>query len=195
MLKYFLLAWLLVASVQAEVPTTIGIPDCVPTSMHYLGKTIQIKASLTDWMKVCETDNTGTDIDLIMPAWEKMSRGQSLLRPIYIVPLQAIPTLDARFDPFRRLANIDKPIQVGILQYLWVGFHKGVGKDDTMYLHCGVATFHPDRVHLISPNSQGADGKVLEEDWEYENFFGHTLLVFDIEIKAVRTSPSSKATF
>jgi hypothetical protein len=181
-LRHFLLSLLWVACVHAQ---GIEIPDCAPASMEYLGKFAFVNAPLATWIAACGTNKEGTDIDNIIPAWSEVSKGRSVLVPIYVIPeINNLP-FDHKFEPYRKAANLEIPIQVGDLKYLWLGLHKGLGEDKNLYPHCAVVVFYEDHVHMVSPNSIKPDGKIYEEDLTYEDFFIHTFIVFDVSLNRV----------
>ena len=153
--------------------------------MEYLGKSVSVVAPLSEWIAACGTNTEGTDIDNIIPAWQKVSKGRSLLVPIYVIPAINKPAFDLKFDPYRRAANMDIPIQVGDLKYLWLGLHKGGGEDKSLYPHCAVVVFYETHVHMVSPNSIEPSGKMVEEKLTYEEFFLHTFIVFDVSLTRV----------
>jgi len=111
------------------------------------------------------------------------------------VPVIGRDAFDAKFDSFRAALNPNIPLQMGGLPYLWVGMHRGVAPDTRWYPHCAVVVFYEHNVHLISPNSIGSDGKMLEEDLEYKEFILHTFVLFDIVVKAPTALPARKLSF
>lgn len=177
-LKHLLLCLLLVtvSVVQAQ--------DCAPASMQYIAKSLNFDFTLEQAMDACQTDEVGTDIDNIMPAWEKLTKYRSQMIPIYVMPPIGNLLLDRKLAPYRALNQIDKPVQIGELKYLWVGLRKDA--DGQFYSHCAVVIFLENGVKMISPNSQDSDGKVVEETLGYKEFFSRTFIVFDVVINPRR---------
>ena len=173
-LGYFLLPLVIVCAAWGQ--------DCAPSSLKYLAdKYENSHATLEEWVAVCNSDNHGTNLDDIIPAWVTMTKHRSTLLPIFVADNTGITLLDKRLVAFREISDENTPVIPGIRSYLWVGIHTGSDcKESNLIPHCAVVVFHLTHVHMISPNSTDAHGHVLEEDFEYGYFFSHTLLVFDV---------------
>ena len=153
--------------------------NSVPASLKYLSDTMGYTISITDWVKLCNTNKSGTTVDCILPAWRTAIKESSLV-PIYVIPETGVPFLDTTFAPFRKAEIEDAPVQLGAFKYLWIGLHPDVtGKTTSIVPHCGVVIFKKEYAHLISPNIILPNGKMLEEDIDYTTFLRRTLIIFD----------------
>ena len=185
-LKHLLLSLLCAASLwAADSPSPDDLPDCAPVSMQYFAATMGFDRNIADWTKACKTDKDGTEMNNMMPAWYEMTRHETMLVPIYVIPeIPSMPALNKTFSQYRAAVDPEAVLQKGVFKYLWVGLHlDSTGKH--WEPHCAVITFYEDRVHMVSPNSTDGKGKVLEEDFPMREFLIHTFVVFDVKILAL----------
>ena len=192
----FLSLAFVVGAVSAPSPLAInGVPDCAPSALKTLGDSLGYEASMETWLKACATNNEGTDIEAIMPAWNVVTKGKSELVPVYVIPPLGLKSLDERFTNFRKLCDDNDEIVLQDVRYIWVGLHRDYeGGKERWYPHCAIAVFYPDHVHIINTNSRDSTGAVLEEDFDYKFFFLHTFVVFSARGKLIGV-PHRQASF
>ncbi len=155
--------------------------DCVPASLKFLADELGEVHSIEDWKRVCETNAIGTDLDKIIPAWNKMMANLPVkLVPVYVMPKIGMKNLDAGLQQFREI-EVDREITQKYFKYLWVGLHEDPSNPEKLFVHCAVVVFFEDGVGMISPNSSGRNGEILMEKFDYHTFLSHTFVVFDLE--------------
>jgi len=178
-LKHFLLSPAL-ASLLWSQPSS-DLQDCVPATLHYAADVNGYDTHIQDWIDVCHTTSIGTDLERIIPAWNKITMGTSKLVPVYVIPRLGMIGLDARFESFRRIATPQQPITYEGKPYVWVGLHRDLIDSTKYYNHCAIVLFHESYVVLVSPNSEGPNGLSLRVRVTYPDFFKQTFLVLDIQ--------------
>jgi len=181
-LKTLLLSLLLSLPIYAQ--------DCVPASLKFLADELGTVHSIEDWKKACETTDVGTDLDKIVPAWNKLTSDLRVkLVPVYVIPRIGMQTLDDSLQPFRNVF-VDREIIQQRFKYFWIGLHEDPSQPNKLFVHSAVVMFFEDGVVMISPNSVDAEGAMLVQKFNYQTFLSHTFVVFDLEV--VREEKPSK---